>query len=87
MKLLRWWRKPKKRSNEADPGRYFAALRKETHEDSFPAVRDWLRRTEYRQHADMRLNPMKIFFNTYKTRLIVIQPSHCLHGCILYNPG
>lgn len=71
MKRLRWPNRPKKRSDEADPGRYFAALRNETHEDSFPAVREWLRRVDNRQYADVPLNPMKIFFNTYKTRLIV----------------
>lgn len=86
MKRLRWWRKPKKRSNEADPGRYFAALRNQAPHDSFPEVQTWLagiaeaKREESssasdtrqrEQHIKMPLSPMKTYLHNHKKRLVL----------------
>ena len=76
MKRLRWWRKPEKPSDEADVGRFFAALRKHAPHDSFPAVQDWITHVAQdanvkRQRQKMPVSPMKTFLNTYKTRLVV----------------
>ncbi len=76
MKRLRWWRKPKKHSNEADLGRYFAALRKQSHHDSFADVRSWLTEKasnteEGAQHQKMPLSPMKVFVINHRKRLIL----------------
>lgn len=76
MKRLRWWRKPRKPSDEVDPGRYFGALRKHEPLDSFPAVQDWITTVSQdadasSQHDKLPLSPMKVFINTYSMRLAV----------------
>lgn len=75
MKRLRWWQKPKKRSDNTDLERYFAALRKQAPRDSFDEVKHWLihaeQRASARQHKEYSFEIMKSFFLYYRTRLTV----------------
>lgn len=76
MKRLRWWRKPRKPSDEVDPGRYFGALREHEPHDSFPAIQDWITKVSQDANASVRhdklpLSPMKVFIHTYRMRLAI----------------